>query len=267
MVRLLAILTAMFGAVLPSVGAPFDPFAGPKPIAVLMEQDPWLMVIGSDTPRVAVYETGDVVFAKKTGERAYAYHTVKLNPAELGVLSQRWAPLAARPLAKKHFMLSGATDQPTAALYFANGTQQWAASVYGLSCRNAVPPAPMNPKGNEAPPAELFAVHKALCALDYPSSRAWEPAYVEVMLWDYSYAPQASVNWPKEWPGLSSPRAMKRGDAYSIFLDGRELPRLKAFLATVKEKGAVALGGKKWAIAYRYAFAGEPIWRKALWSN
>ena len=30
-----------------------------------MEQDPWLMVIGSDTPRVAVYENGDVVFVKK----------------------------------------------------------------------------------------------------------------------------------------------------------------------------------------------------------
>lgn len=266
MVRLLAILVAMYGAALPAATAPFDPFAGPKPIAVLTEQDPWLMVIGSDTPRVAVYENGDVVFVKKTGKSAYAYHVVKLSPAELGALSQMWAPLAARPLAKKHFVLSGATDQPTAALYFANGTQQWAASVYGLSCRSA-PPAPTNPKGEEAPPAELIAVHKALCALDYPSSRAWEPAYVEVMLWGYSYAPQASVSWPKEWPGLNSPRAMKRGDAYSIFLDGRELPRLEAFLATQKEKGAVELGGKKWAIAYRHTFAGEPIWRKALWSN
>ena len=267
MVRLLAILTAVFVTALPMSAAPFDPFAGAKPIAVLMEQDPWLMVIGSDTPRVAVYENGDVVFVKKTGERTYAYHYAKLTPGELGALSQMWAPLVARPLAKKHFTLSDATDQPTAALYFANGTVQWAASVYGLSCRSAVPPAPTNPKGDDAPPPELFAVHKSLCALDYPSSREWQPAYVEVMLWDYSYAPQPSVAWPKEWPDLNSPRAMQRGDAYSVFLDGRELPRLKAFLATQKEKGAVELGGKKWAIAYRYTFANEPVWRKALWSN
>lgn len=267
MVRVLILVTAIFGAGLPAVATPFDPFIGAKPLAVLIEQDPWLMVIGSDTPRVAVYENGDVVFAKKTGEMSYAYHHVKLTQAEVGALAETWAALAARPLTTKHFMLSAATDQPTAALYFANATQVWAASVYGLSCRYAAPPAPMNPKGDAAPPAELFSVHKALCALDYPASREWRPRYVEVMLWDYSYAPQPSVIWPKEWPGLNSPRAMKRGDAYSIFLDGSELPRLRAFAATQKEKGAVELGAKKWALAYRYTFANEPVWRKALWSN
>jgi hypothetical protein len=33
-------------------------------------------------------------------------------------------------------------------------------------------------------------------------------AHVEVMLWDYSYAPDASIHWPKDWPALNSDRAM-----------------------------------------------------------
>lgn len=35
-----------------------DPYQGPKPVAVLVQTDPWAMVIGSDTPLVAIYDDG-----------------------------------------------------------------------------------------------------------------------------------------------------------------------------------------------------------------
>jgi hypothetical protein len=41
-----------------------DPFKGPKPIAVLIQTDPWLMVIGSDTPMVTIYDDGQIVYRK-----------------------------------------------------------------------------------------------------------------------------------------------------------------------------------------------------------
>src|SRR5690349_10682085 len=69
--------------------AKFEPFAGPKPLAVFTEINPWLMVIGSDTPRVAVYENGDVVFVKKVGD-SYAYHFVQLSPAQLKEMESHW---------------------------------------------------------------------------------------------------------------------------------------------------------------------------------
>ena len=116
-------------------------------------------------------------------------------------------------------------------------------------------------KPEQRPPAALADAHKIFCALDFPESKEWVPKYVEVMLWDYSYAPQPSIQWPKKWPGLESPRAMKRGDAWSIFLDGTEIPALRAFVHERQEKGAVELGGKKWAIAFRYTFPSEPMWR------
>ena len=57
------------------------------------------------------------------------------------------------------------------------------------------------------------------------------------MLWDYSYAPDKPVYWPKDWPDLTSKRAVKRNDMWSIFLDGSYLPRLEAFLENAKGKG------------------------------
>lgn len=45
--------------------AEFDPFEGPKPLAIFIQSDPWAMVIGSDTPRVAIYENGVDSVAKR----------------------------------------------------------------------------------------------------------------------------------------------------------------------------------------------------------
>lgn len=36
----------------------FEPFNGPAPRFVYIESDPWAMVVGSDTPRIVLYEDG-----------------------------------------------------------------------------------------------------------------------------------------------------------------------------------------------------------------
>src|SRR4051812_36536751 len=43
----------------------FDPYKGPAPLLVLMTDDPWAMVIGSDTPRLVAYEDGTVIQARE----------------------------------------------------------------------------------------------------------------------------------------------------------------------------------------------------------
>ena len=42
----------------------FSPFDGEKPVIVLIQTDPWKMVIGSDTPFLAVYESGRIIYYK-----------------------------------------------------------------------------------------------------------------------------------------------------------------------------------------------------------
>ena len=113
-------------------------------------------------------------------------------------------------------------------------------------------------------PGELRELHNYLCSIEYHDSKEWSSKYVEVMIWPYEYAPDTSIVWPKDWPALDSDRSRKRGDSYSIFLDGTVLPELQRFLQTRKEKGAVEIGGKKWAVSFRPVFPSEPIWKKAF---
>ncbi len=89
------------------------------------------------------------------------------------------------------------------------------------------------------PPDALLKVHKFLTTLDFPKSTEWVPEYVEVMLWDYSYAPESSIVWPKDWPSLESDRTTRRGQSFDpsstpvttfdcAYLDGfldRRMPR------------------------------------------
>ena len=249
------------------IAADFDPFAGPKPIVILIQSDPWAMVIGSDTPRVAIYENGDVMFVKTVNDRL-VYHHVLLDKEGLEKVRKQIRPvLGIKELKPWYNMRPNVTDQPKAMFYLRDGDREVATSVYGLMAAGTKLPAytefPGGPKPTN-PPDELLELHKWLCKMDYPDSKEWTPKYVEVMLSDYSYAPEASIQWPKEWPSLNSDRAIKRGHSYSIFLDGSLLPKLREFLATQKEKGAVEIEGKKMAASYRFTFPGEPAWRKAF---
>lgn len=259
MLKLLLIMLASVATVAcPAAAATFDPFVGPKPIAVLIDQDPWLMVIGSDTPRVAVYENGEVVFAKKV-DSGHTYHTVNLAPAALAALEAEWLPLMNLKSLKRHYSLSDWTDQRTAFVYLRRGDRTVVTSAYGLGCANVG-----RQQFDKPPPKEVLESVRHLCALSFAQSQEWMPRYIEVMLWDYSYAPGPSTKWPADWPSLSSERARKRGDSYSIFLDGAQLPKLRAFLKAQQEKGAVELAGKKWAVGYRMTFPNEPMWRNAF---
>jgi hypothetical protein len=264
----LAILVVAFCLTSVCAAAEFDPFEGPRPLAIFIQSNPWAMVIGSDTPRVAIYENGDVIFAKKVNDRL-AYHQVTLDKDQLEKVREHLKPvLALKDLKPGYNIRPNATDQPQAMFYLRDGDREVATSVYGLMAAGTELPGftefPGGPKPT-IPPDALLKLHKWLCELDYPNSKEWTPKYVEVMLWDYSYAPGASIQWPKDWPALKSDRAIKRGDSYSIFLDGSLLPKLREFLATqAKEKGAVEIDGKKMAASYRFTFPGERGWRKAF---
>jgi len=49
------------------------PYAGPKPLAVWIQTDPWLWVIGSDVPRAVLCEDGELVFVKVSGRRNVSF--------------------------------------------------------------------------------------------------------------------------------------------------------------------------------------------------
>lgn len=221
------------------------------------------MVIGSDTPHCAIYEDRMALFARRDG--VYRH---QLTDEEYGELMKHVAPVTSLGSVKAFYDLAPkVTDQPEANFYLDVGQKTVAATVYGLMPEDTKLPAytvfPGKRKSDKLP-TELVRLYKFLLGLDFPNSERWTPKYIEVMIWPYEYAPDESIKWPSEWPQLDSERALKRGDRYSIFLDGQLLPQLEQFVRSRKERGAVELGGHKWAIEYRYVFPSEPVWRKAL---
>ncbi len=240
----------------------FDPYKGPSPVLVLLTANPWLTVIGSDSPRLVAYDDGTIIYTRVQNKVASLW-TTKLAPEKLAQLMDLVRPLLQLPDLKRHYNLAPyVTDQPTTSLFVADEGVVKALSVYGLSASGRSQREKSD--GEEPPPAEFMKAHKSLCDYVAQDVRPWVPTYIEVMLWDYSYAPDASIIWPSKWPKLDSPRCCKRDNSYSVYLDGTEIQALREFIATRKEKGAVEIDGKKFAIDFRLAFPSEPVWMEAF---
>ena len=137
--------------------AEFEPFAGPKPVAVLIQSDPWAMVMGADTPRVAAYEDGTVIFLKKSGKSA-SYHQKDLSATELSDVKKRLTPtVGLKDLKHFYSLLPHVTDQPEALFYIRDGGRELTTRVYGLKAADTVLPDKRKP---EAVPEQLIELHK-----------------------------------------------------------------------------------------------------------
>jgi hypothetical protein len=245
-----------------------DPFKGPKPVAVLIQTDPWLMVIGSDNPMVAIYDDGLVVYWGREKDKGPVYLAKQLSAKGLVEVKKKISAFGDYSKLKRYYNLApNWLDLPETYIYLSLGQGEFVTGVYGLTVSDAQLPADTTFEGDRKPdelPKAVKDLHRYLTSLHFAGAKPWEPPYVEAMIWRYDYAPDESIHWPKDWPGLDSPNTLKRRDAYSIFFPGKELPKLCEFLKTQKEKGAVEIGGKKWAVSVRYTFPSEPIWWKAF---
>ena len=257
----------MIISVLFSAEETFNPFAGPIPMLVFIQTNPWSMVIGSGTPRVAIYHTGEAIFVKTVHGKP-VYHQVMLDKADLAKVRERMVPvLTLTDIQSSYNIAPYVTDQPEAMFYLNDGQRQVATTVYGLKesrIKSQLDATSQNAPEFRMPPEQLWTLHEWLCTLDFPLSREWTPPYVEVMLWDFSNSTGPLIQWPEGWPTLDSDRTITHGNVYSIFLDGGLLPEVQKFFASRLSHGAVELAGKKWAASYRHTFPREPEWRKAF---
>lgn len=215
-----------------------------RPLVVLVETEPWAMVIDSDSPRFALYSDGLVIY-----RHGREYRSVRLGDEERRVL------LASLDVESLACFTGGhgntaVTDQPYHNLFLGRGGPLSLVSVYGARFDPSAVPPP------------VAAANARLAAFDHPGAHTWLPERIEVMIWPYEYAPDASIDWPADWPGLNSEHAVRRGDAYSIFVPAADRQRLIAFLGTRRERGAVRIGGRKWAASIRLPFPMERMWMR-----
>lgn len=220
----------------------------PSPVVILLEKDPWAMVVGSDSPAFALYEDGTVIqrteigFSKATLTKEESTKFIEqLNLSTLSQLHGGYDP-------------TEVTDQPEQVLLIYQGEKPTFVSVYGSLEQREV---------RSKLPSEIVAAFEKVKAFKYSPSRAWVPEHVEVMIWPYEYAPDPSITWPEGWPGLNDPKTIKRGDdSFSIFIPSTKLSALRAFLKRRSEKGAVEIDGRKWAASIRFPFPHESLWMR-----
>jgi hypothetical protein len=244
------VCTAQTSAQAPAAAVQPGPRA--EPLLVLIEYDPWAMVIGSDSPRLVLYDDGVVIYRKEGGYRA-----LRLEPDDIAAALASLKPEAVGRLAGS-YVASSWTDQPTTDILLRTGSTYARVSVYGSFRSDGV---------RAALPSEIVDLYQRLSEFDRPDASAWLPAFVEVVIWPYEYAPDESIVWPEDWPGLSHASTLARGDGYSLYVPSAEYTRLRDFLRTRQQKGAVLVGDRKWAAQIRLPFPKEERWMESAEIN
>ncbi len=240
--------------------------AEPKPLLVVLAQNPWLMVIGSDSPTFALYDDGTVICPREKPTLEDPFQTRKVSDAK-----RKAEELLSFDVGKMKdfYELTAWTDQVTTVIW----TPTKKIVIYGDwrkpheighgTDRSLKDIDDRDRKMFESLPAEI---RDALLRIDRERSVAgtrWFPTTIEVMLWPYEYAPDASIIWPKDWPGLGAKDTQKRGeDSFSVFLPSEKLSELRKLLDTRKARGAVLIDGKKMAESHRFPFPGEKAWMR-----
>ena len=218
----------------------------PVPVIVALKSDPWAMVIGSDSPTFAMYEDGTVI--RRSGDGYISSHLTRSEQVDLLNLLK---PTSLRRWYGRLIALPGVTDQPEQDLLFYAGGLPIFVSVYGSLDTAAV---------RSVIPQEVIDAYDGLKAFKAPG-RPWLPEYIEVMISPYEKAPDGSIKWPADFPGLKDARTIGRGDdQMSIFVPSSRYDELRAFLKHQNEHGAVEIGGRNWSPSLRLPFPQEQLW-------
>jgi len=255
MVKALLILPALF--ILGDASAPSNftaqicadrlgrptPGARGQPIAVLVRTNPWAMLIGGESPRLALYDDGLVIY-----QRGEDYRHVRLGAREAEALRNALG-IGTLACFVGHYGDTAISDQGEDNLFIGRGGPMSLVSVYG--------------DGGSALPWQVGQALERLSSFDHPDSRPWLPERIEIVVWPYENAPDRSVQWPSDWPDLNSETTRRRPTGYSIFLPSSEFQRLVALLGERPERGAIEINGRKWAVSPRFPFPREAVWMSA----
>ena len=215
------------------------------PVVSLIETNPWLMVIGSDVPTIAIYESGYVIY-RRVENRQMKYFFVKLDFEqtqelifELGITDE----LMEIP---EFIQASDRTSQPRniLTLVFEDIVQKM---VYG-DLRN-------DSEARARTPAEFLVVFDNLIAYKNENEKPWMPDYIEVMLSDFSHSIEIPVEWPREWPDLNSETTVQRHKMlYSVYIHQSEFQKFIELISSLLIRHAVKVNGRMFSVSYRLPF-------------
>lgn len=241
--------------------------AEPKPVLMVMGLDPWALVIGSDSPKFVLYDDGTLVYLRDPPNFDEPFVTRWVAD---WVRFQKELVSFDFAQAKDHYELSTFTDQMSTVIWTPGKTVgiygDWRKpGVFGKEDSNPEMKAisEREKKMWKSLPDEIRRTLARIEEQRTVKGSNWLPERIEVMFWPYEYAPDESIIWPEEWPGLyAKDSRIRKKDSFSVYLPSEKLAELRRFFRTRKEKGAVLIDGKKMADEIRFPFPGEEAWMK-----
>lgn len=244
--------------------------SGPDvPSVVLYERDPWLSLVGSDAPTVALWDTGEILFIHEVGKRAVLWQA-KIDPTtahELAANVARWT--ATVPL---NSSVSEWTDATTVELVVRDGNHWRSTSVYGLTRDGAPTPVEVgsdlelveHPENRPVVPGELMRAYRELLKTRPTTGTAFQPADLEVVFWGFDYAHGPAVPWPDSVPAPPRDKvpAGDLGDptSYSFVVPAGYLGALQAMnreAQASKPPRGIGFNGHKWTVSVVERFRGQ----------
>lgn len=224
-----------------------------EPRVVLLERDPWRLVIGSDSPTFVLYSDGLAIFrASDPASSPSGYLSTRLSKVQYQALVSSISPEALVDLAAS-YTASLSTDQPSNELHvWVNGRRK-SVSVYGALRRD--------PEARSKVPTQFLRAFDTLTKFSADAG-PWLPDFIEVLIWPYEYSPEEPLPWPQGWPPFEKARPRGREGLHQVFLGAEHFGSLLQLLNSLKPKQAVRLGDRKWSISYRLPLPQEHSWAR-----
>lgn len=217
-----------------------------QPIVVLVETNPWLMVIGSDVPTFALYENGQIIY-KKVVKKKWKYFEVSNDRETTQKIIKSFGITDSLMDQPDYIKASSWTDQPNNILLLNLDTLRQI-SVYGSL-------AEKQSEARKNTPKDFLTVYDNIKQFESNGAKDWIPDNIEIMLTDYSHSPEEPKEWPADWPNLESESTVKRNEfLYSLYLSKQNFDDFKKLISELKEKQAVEINGKKFSVSYRLPF-------------
>lgn len=216
------------------------------PVVVLIETNPWLMVIGSDVPTFSLYENGQIIY-RKVINRTYKYFEIKNNRETTQAIIKTFGITDNLMKQDDYTEASNSTDQPSNILILNFDTVRQI-TVYG----NLRDP---NSKARTKTPNDFLKVYDNLLKFEDNNANEWIPDTIEVLATNYSHSPETPLKWDNNWNDIKSPTTVKRSDdLYSIYLDKKYFNSFLELIENLNERQAVEINGEKYSLTYRLPF-------------
>lgn len=216
------------------------------PIIILIETNPWLMIIGSDVPTFALYENGQIIY-KKTNNGKDQYYEIKYDFEKTQAIIKTLGITDDLMNQPEDINASNWTDQPTNIMMFAFDSLKYI-SVYG-DLRSPESDARIKT------PKSFLTVYDSILNFNDANAEKWLPEKIEILATPYDYSPKVPLKWNNEWGNIDSPSTVVRHeDLYSIYIDKKYFKDFISLTKKLKEKQAVEINNKKYSLSYRLPF-------------